>query len=287
MLRFVAEHKKRQFRTELALFLCLFVIACSTDERGLTGAEHGASSPETPENCLADVSALDRRKVESVVDGDTLRLSGGDSLRLIGVNTPEIGRDGRRDEPIAQSARQALASMAGRGQSVWLRSAEDKRDRYGRLLAYAYDSQGRSLSSRMIAKGLGFHIAIAPNIRLVECLYYQEVEARSAGLGVWSEPEFAPRPVSQLVAGEGGFTLVRDRVSRVSFKDNGWWVQLGGKLGLKIAESDQKLFSRNELRDLEGEWVEARGWLVPMKGGWWMMKVSHPRLLQKAHDGER
>ena len=78
--------------------------------------------------------------------------------------------------------------------------------------------------------------------------------------------------------------LVRDRVSRVSFKDNGWWVQLGGKLGLKIAEPDQGRFSRAELRALEGVMVETRGWLVPMKGGWWMMKLSHPSLLQRSRD---
>ncbi|MEP4148951.1 MAG: thermonuclease family protein [Halioglobus sp.] len=284
MLRFVAGHKKRQFYRGLALFLCLFAAACSTDEGSVAAVAQGGASSEVTAECRADVSELQRRRVESVVDGDTLRLSGGDSLRLVGVNTPEIGRDGRRDEPLAQRAGQALESISGPGKDIWLRQAEDGRDRYGRLLAYAYDAKGLSISGLLIAQGLGFHVAVAPNVRLADCLHSQEKRARDARLGVWSEPAFSPKSVSQLVSGEGGFMLVRDRVSRVSFKDNGWWVQLGGKLGLKIAEPDQGRFSRQELRALDGVMVEARGWLVPMNGGWWMMKLSHPSLLQKTRD---
>ncbi len=284
MLRFAAEHTKRQFRTELALFLCLLVTACSVDGGGPVAAVQGTSSADMPQECRADVAALQRRRVESVVDGDTLRLSSGESLRLIGVNTPEIGRDGSRDEVLAQSARRALASMAAPGHDILLGPAQDGRDRYGRLLAYAYDSQGRSLSGQLLAKGLGFHVAVSPNVQLADCLSRQELKARNAQLGVWSESAFAFKPVSRLVTGEGGFTLIRDRVSRVSFKDNGWWVQLGGKLGVKIAGPDQKFFSRKELRNLEGKWVETRGWVVPMKGGWWMMRLSHPSLLHTARD---
>ncbi|MEP5568242.1 MAG: thermonuclease family protein [Halioglobus sp.] len=314
MLRLGAEYRRRQFLPGLALFLCLFVTACFLDEDqaavavnegGTTSGEvssqgevsrpgevlrsgeafrPGEASLKVSPECWADVSALKRRRVDSVIDGDTLRLAGGESLRLVGVNTPEMGRDGRRDEPLARRASQALEAVSGPGDYVWLRQAEDGQDRYGRLLAYAYDGSGRSISGLLIAQGLGFHVAVAPNVHLADCLDSQEKQARSAQLGVWSESEFSPRAVSKLTVGKGGFTLIRDRVSRVSFKDNGWWVQLGGKLGLKIAEADQSRFSRQELLALDGVMVETRGWLVPMSGGWWMMKLSHPSLLQRTSD---
>jgi hypothetical protein len=33
------------------------------------------------------------------------------------------------------------------------------------------------------------------------------------------------------------------------------------------------------LRQLQGQVVEARGWLIPMKGDWWMMNIDHPSML--------
>ena len=278
MLRSVAEPTKRQFLPGLALFLCLLASACS-GESPAPGVDTGPLT-SAPGACQSDPAALERRAVTAVIDGDTVRLAGGDSLRLVGLNTPEIGRDGRPDEPLAQEARQALSLAIGPARSVWLQASEEERDRYGRLLAYAYDGSGTSLSATLLEQGLGFHVAIAPNLRLANCLQNREMLARQQGRGLWGGDMGAPRPVAGLVAGQGGFRLIRDRVTRVSFKDNGWWVQLGGKLGLKIAGPAQANFSPDQLRALEGRQVETRGWLVPMKGDWWMMRVDHPSMLR-------
>jgi hypothetical protein len=34
------------------------------------------------------------------------------------------------------------------------------------------------------------------------------------------------------------------------------------------------------LRSLEGQALAARGWLVPMKGDWWLMRIGHPSMLE-------
>src|SRR3989338_6623699 len=47
---------------------------------------------------------LSEVRVRQVVDGDTLKLADGRSVRLIGLNTPELGRKGRSAEPGAQAA---------------------------------------------------------------------------------------------------------------------------------------------------------------------------------------
>lgn len=49
--------------------------------------------------------------VRQVVDGDTLRLVDGRSVRLIGINAPEIGRKGRTSEPYAEAARRRLQAL--------------------------------------------------------------------------------------------------------------------------------------------------------------------------------
>ncbi|RLQ23489.1 thermonuclease family protein [Seongchinamella sediminis] len=271
----VAAIRKRQFRSGLALFLCLLAAACSGGEA--PGADPGRGSPPVADSCRAAPDTLQRRAVTAVVDGDTLRLAGGDKLRLVGVNTREIGRDGRPDEPLARAARTALEEILGPDGAVWLRAAEDSRDRYDRLLAYAFDARGHSVAQQLIARGLGFHVAIAPNLALADCLRAAEHAARAQGLGVWAD---RPLAIAELPPEAGGFYLIRDRVTRVSFKDNGWWVQLGGKLGVKIGEDDQARFSRRQLQALEGATVEVRGWLVPMRGAWWMLNLDHPSMLQ-------
>ena len=53
-------------------------------------------------------STVDTFKVQRVVDGDTVRLKDGRSVRMIGVNTPETGKKGRSDEPFAVAARERL-----------------------------------------------------------------------------------------------------------------------------------------------------------------------------------
>ncbi|WP_197484258.1 thermonuclease family protein [Halioglobus sp. HI00S01] len=273
MLRFVAEQKKRRLPASLALFLCLAVSACDG-----AGSPAGSASTAVAQ-CAADPATLRKAAVEHVYDGDTLRLRGGERVRLVGVNTPERGRDGAADEPFAEEARRTLQDLTRNGE-VWLADAAQARDRHGRLLAYTFDAQGNSLSAQLLAQGMGFHVAIAPNTAYADCLAVAESGARAARRGVWGEPFYAPVRMADLGPGDGGFKRVRDVVTRVSFKDNGWWVQLGGKLGVKIAEPNQAAFKRSELRRLEGREVEVRGWLVPRDGGWWMLTLGHPAMLE-------
>ena len=80
-----------------------------------------------------------------VIDGDTLkvRLASGasETVRLIGIDTPETRKP---NTPVECGGRDATARMKrlalrrGVGVAVVLRSdpTQDRRDRYGRLLAY-------------------------------------------------------------------------------------------------------------------------------------------------------
>ncbi len=214
-----------------------------------------------------------------MIDGDTLHLDNGDKLRLVGINTPEIGRGGAASEPLAEQARAALVDLVGADRVVRVTDARVARDRHGRRLAHLYDRDGGSVVAQLLAGGWGFHVAVAPNFTHLECFQAAEEEARSAGRGVWSEPGLAVQQVHQLVPGEGGFTRVVGTVTRVSFKENGWWIQLDGKVGLRIRGEDQARFDRARLRAAQGEHLQARGWLVPMRGDWWLMDVSHPAML--------
>lgn len=49
--------------------------------------------------------------VQRVVDGDTVRLKDGRSVRMIGINAPETGKKGRSGEPFAVAAHQRLQAL--------------------------------------------------------------------------------------------------------------------------------------------------------------------------------
>jgi micrococcal nuclease len=72
--------------------------------------------------------------VASVYDGDTLSLRDGRRVRLLQIDTPELGSG----ECYSRAARTALLSLAPPGKRVVLEAdpALDRVDRYGRILRY-------------------------------------------------------------------------------------------------------------------------------------------------------
>ncbi len=84
--------------------------------------------------------------VTRVVDGDTLELGNGETVRLVGIDTPEVGQCGY------DRASVALGRLVTGRQVRLIRSDED-RDRYGRLLRYV-DVGGVDAGLRQIRSGL-------------------------------------------------------------------------------------------------------------------------------------
>lgn len=69
--------------------------------------------------------------VTQIIDGDTVVLDDGDKLRLLGVDAPEAGT------PCADAASAFTAGLV-LGKEIQLEFDTQRRDVYGRLLAYAF-----------------------------------------------------------------------------------------------------------------------------------------------------
>jgi micrococcal nuclease len=99
-------------------------------------------------------------RVTGVSDGDTIKVvvrGRTERVRLIGIDTPELGRDGANDQCHARAARAAMERTV-RGTRVHLRrdSTQANRDVYGRLLRYVYTTAGRrDVGKALIAAGHG------------------------------------------------------------------------------------------------------------------------------------
>jgi endonuclease YncB( thermonuclease family) len=223
--------------------------------------------------------------VKQVVDGDTLRLVDGRRVRLIGINAPELAHKGRAAQPVAEQAKRRLQAMvtASSGQ-VAVQVGRQAKDHYGRTLVHVYDAQGQNIEAQLLAEGLGFQVAVAPNVALLACQQDAERSARAARLGVW-------RTAPTLTAAQlddSGFALVQGRVMSVEQNRGGVWLQLDGPLVLQVANQALPAFDLQALRAMRGRTVEARGWVIDRtrRGNRsdgqarWLLPLTHPAMLE-------
>lgn len=78
-----------------------------------------------------------------MVDGDTVHLRDGRSVRLIGINAPELAHNGRTTEPFAEAAKQRLQALVSASDGrLALQPGRQPRDHYGRTLAHLFDASG-------------------------------------------------------------------------------------------------------------------------------------------------
>jgi endonuclease YncB( thermonuclease family) len=107
---------------------------------------------------LADpVAAQERARI---VDGDTIRVA-GQSVRVMGLDAPEMRRRYPREMPLARAAAVRLDQLVA---GVWLEQLGC--DRYGRQLAVVRDGRARNVAEIPIGEGLALRWTRAPG-RLV------------------------------------------------------------------------------------------------------------------------
>ncbi|WP_442909025.1 thermonuclease family protein [Halopseudomonas sp.] len=221
---------------------------------------------------------------QRVTDGDTLRLQDGRRLRLIGVNAPELGRDGKPSEPYAQAAKRRLQALAD-GRKLHLVTGSEATDRYGRTLGYLFDEHGANLEAQLLAEGLGYAVAIPPNLALVACHAAAEDQARSARLGLWRSQSITPASALR----SGGFHLLRGKVSAINHAGSTLWIDLEGPVILRLSMADRRHFPVLPDASWVGAELELRGWLLDrqswsgMRPGYrrFMLNVRHPLQLRR------
>jgi micrococcal nuclease len=124
--------------------------------------------------------------VTHVTDGDTITvyLNGREEeVRLIGIDTPETVDP---DEPVQCFGPEASAFTRARlqGATVELVPGAERRDAYGRLLAYIY-VDGAMFNAALARRGLGRPLAIAPNDTHAARFERLAAQAARQGRGLW------------------------------------------------------------------------------------------------------
>jgi micrococcal nuclease len=134
---------------------------------------------------LHSFSCAENFKVKRVIDGDTLLLTDGEKVRLIGVDTPETKHP---QKPVQRFGKEAylFTKRMVEGKEVSLEYDWPKEDKYGRILAYVYLLDGTFLNAEIIKQGYGFAYTKFPFKYLEEFRRYER-EAKENGRGLWGQ----------------------------------------------------------------------------------------------------
>ena len=164
-----------------------------------------AAQLPTPASAQAcKLTAIGSAEVAAVRDGRTLLLGDGRELRLAAIEPADDG-----------AALRALAQ----GRALRLEKLGAERDRYGRLVAFAFAGDAaQSLQERLLAQGAALVAARVGDKACAGALLAAEKQAREARRGLWADPNFAPLPAENLAglgAKTGHFALVEGKVLSV------------------------------------------------------------------------
>tara|TARA_R110000751_G_scaffold2194_2_gene11716 strand:- start:64 stop:549 length:486 start_codon:yes stop_codon:yes gene_type:complete len=120
-------------------------------------------------------------KVERVIDGDTFiaNIDGVvETVRLIGMNAPELG------SCYSSQSHDLLVRLVMRS-DIWISVGDDRRDPYGRLLAYVFHDDGTFVNLEMVRAGAAEAMPMKPNIEFASLIGEAHDEASIAKRGGW------------------------------------------------------------------------------------------------------
>jgi len=161
----------------IAVLVLVAAVALRNEPAALVSGD-GAGAERLP----AVVSA----EVTRVVDGDTIEVETGgrsEDVRYIGIDTPETVKPGTPVQCFGPAAHELNERLVD-GRRVRLRFDAERRDVYGRLLAYVHQG-GRFINAILVGRGYARTLTIAPNDTHAGLFHRLARRAGEQGRGLW------------------------------------------------------------------------------------------------------
>lgn len=124
----------------------------------------------------ATSSAISR--VVRVVDGDTIEIEGGQRVRYIGMDSPEI------DKCFSAEAKAANEKFVS-GKTVRLEKDSSETDKYDRLLRYVY-IDNVLINDELVRQGFARVEPVQPDTRYADQFLKAQQEAQVNDRGLWN-----------------------------------------------------------------------------------------------------
>ena len=203
--------------------------------------------------------------ISRVEQNGVLVATDGRAVTIEGVRLP----GGATDHAPQSFANQALSELSGlaAGHLVTAAAQPPKEDRYGRLRAQAFETDGTPvwIQTALLERGLA-RVSMMPDRR--ECgkeLYAAEAQARTRRAGIWASPAYAIRHADNVpYADLGTFQIVEGTVESAAAKSRGY-LNFGSDwkndFTATIAPDDMKTFRAAgvDLQSYAGKTIRVRG----------------------------
>jgi micrococcal nuclease len=132
----------------------------------------------------ATVFAQNWHTVRGVIDGDTVILKNGRTVRYIGINAPEIEHKNRKGEPFGIFSSRTNRKLV-QGQKVRLEKDHETHDRYGRQLAYVFLADGTFVNATLVQVGAAYCLPHSLNAKYKDTFQRAQRRAMATGRGIW------------------------------------------------------------------------------------------------------
>jgi endonuclease YncB( thermonuclease family) len=227
------------------------------------------------------LTAIGTAMVAAVRDGRTLTLADGRTLRLAAIE-------------VTDDSRAALQKLVAR-QTLRLETLGANRDRYGRLVAFAFAGDAKAtVQQDLLTEGEARVAARVGDKACADMLLAAERAARAGRRGLWGDPNFAPlvtENLARLRAERGHFALVEGKV--LSVHDSGGTIYLN--FGRHWTRDFSVLIPRRrasafaaagiEPKSLKGRRIRVRGWIEMRRGP--IVEVDAPGQIELLADETR
>jgi endonuclease YncB( thermonuclease family) len=221
------------------------------------------------------LAAGPRGVVAEVRAGDAVVLTGGQVVRLAGVEAP------KGSDPFAVQARDALSKLV-LGREVQLMYGGARQDAYGRALAHLKLTKGGAWVEKTLLEAGDVRVHTWPDNRaLARPMLDAEARARLKGRGLWALPAYQVRLPDEAAARPFGFQLVEGRVVSAAERDGVVRLSLERWVEAEVPRQAEGAFASAglTLADLPGKLVRIRG-LVRPGSGQGFMKLDHPEQIE-------
>ncbi len=237
------------------------------------GRRHYSDQPHHNAEILTINPGYSYQKVRKVYDGDTVLLMNGQKVRFLGINTPEVAHRNEKAQVGGEEAKKWLQKKL-KNTKVRLERDVEKKDKYGRLLAYVFTEDGIHLNLELVKKGLATANIYPPNLKYVDAFLAAQEKAENARRGLWAYRQYSSQPFTRLQNGNlQGWKRVTGVIKKIKYTRKNIYLQFSDNFAIKINRRTKYLFP--DLEQYRGKKVEVRGWLHKSKGRITML-VRHP-----------
>jgi endonuclease YncB( thermonuclease family) len=243
----------------------------------MLGSVGGVAGGEPPADERCTLAAGSSHTVVRVADAETIVVDDGSEVRLIGALAPRAPSLGTTDWPPESQARAALERLL-QGRNVELKFGARRGDRYGRLLAHVFVSDGSDkvwAQGYLLAQGFARAYALAGNAACLTEMLEKEREAREGVRGIWGVAAYRvleATEIGELLRRRNSFEIVEGVVRDVAVTGGRAYVNFGSDWRRDFTAVVPPRFLRGSpetvirLKALIGKRVRVRGWIERRNG---------------------